>query len=143
MHAQPTETEPEPCLSVSCEVWVSSGLPQGQGSGCSRPGYGISPLGGGCHQPHHRAARTYTGLGKQTLGGHKQNPVHTRTQEKGAVTPQETDPDLPVSVQEWPAAESGALSEAGARHFLTSTIVWSQVKKHGGNTVPLINGKVN
>ena len=27
----------------------------------------------------------------------------TRTQEKGAVTPQETDPDLPVSVQESPA----------------------------------------
>ena len=41
---------------------------------------------------------TYTGLGEQTLGGHKQNLVHTRTQEKGAVTPQETDPDLPVSV---------------------------------------------
>ena len=40
------------------------------------------------------------GLGKQTLGGHKQNLVHTRTQEKGAVTPQETDPDMPVSVQE-------------------------------------------
>ena len=33
------------------------------------------------------------------LGGHKQNLVH---QEKGAVTPQETDPDLPVSVQESP-----------------------------------------
>ena len=49
---------------------------------------------------HHRAAGTYTGLGKQTLGGHKQNLVHTRTQEKGAVTPQETDPDLPMSVQE-------------------------------------------
>ena len=44
--------------------------------------------------------RTSTGLGKQTLGGHKQNLVHTRTQEKGAVTPQETEPDLPVSVQE-------------------------------------------
>ena len=27
-------------------------------------------------------------------------PVHTRTQEKGTVTPQETDPDFPVSVQE-------------------------------------------
>ena len=27
----------------------------------------------------------------------------TRTQEKGAVIPQETDPDLPVSVQESPA----------------------------------------
>ena len=36
--------------------------------------------------------------GKQTLG--KQNLVRTRTQEKGAVTPQETEPDLPVSIQE-------------------------------------------
>ena len=36
----------------------------------------------------------------QTLGGHKQNLVHTRAQEKGAVSPKETDPDLPVSVQE-------------------------------------------
>ena len=36
-----------------------------------------------------------TGLGKQTLGGHKQNFVHTRTQEKEAVTPQETDPEEP------------------------------------------------
>ena len=36
----------------------------------------------------------------QTLGGHKQKFVHVRTQEKGAVTPQETDPDLPMSVQE-------------------------------------------
>ena len=44
--------------------------------------------------------RTYTGLGKQTLGGHKQNLVHTRIQEKGAVTLQETEPDLPVSVPE-------------------------------------------
>ena len=38
-------------------------------------------------------------LGKQTLGGHKQNFVHIRTQEKGAVTPQVTEPDFPVSVQ--------------------------------------------
>ena len=45
--------------------------------------------------------RTSTGLRKQTLGGHKQNLVCTRGQEKGAVTPQETDPDLPVNVQEW------------------------------------------
>ena len=37
---------------------------------------------------------------KQTLGGYTQNLVQTRTQEKGAVTLQETDPDLPVSVQE-------------------------------------------
>ena len=44
--------------------------------------------------------RTYTGLGKQTPGGHKQNLMSTRIQEIGAMTPQETGPDLPVSVQE-------------------------------------------
>ena len=43
--------------------------------------------------------RTSTGL-KQTVGGHKQNLVCTRTQERGEVTPEEIDPDLPVSVQE-------------------------------------------
>ena len=51
-------------------------------------------------------------MGKQTLGGHKENLVCTRTQEKGAVTPQETDPDLPLSVQESPAeawVDSGLL----------------------------------
>ena len=48
--------------------------------------------------PLHRATRTYTGLGKQTVGGHKQNFVHTRTQEKGAVAPQETEPDFSVRV---------------------------------------------
>ena len=37
-----------------------------------------------------------------SLGWHKQNLVHTRTQEKGTVTPQETDPDLAMSVQESP-----------------------------------------
>ena len=47
-------------------------------------------------------SRTYTGLGKQTLDGHKQNIVCTRTHKKGAVTPQETKPDLPMSVQETP-----------------------------------------
>ena len=47
--------------------------------------------------------------------------MHARTQKKGAVTLQETDPDLPVSVQEspvemqvrgWPAAGLGPLSAA-------------------------------
>ena len=60
--------------------------------------------------------RTYTGLGKQTLGGHKQNLVSTRTQEKGAVTPQDTEPDLPVSVQESLAevwVNSGLLQSQG------------------------------
>ena len=44
--------------------------------------------------------RTAIGLVKQTFGGYKQNIVWTTTQKKGAVTPQETDPDLPVKVQE-------------------------------------------
>ena len=46
--------------------------------------------------------KTYTGLEKQVLGGHKGNLVCTRTQEKGAVTLQETEADLSLSVQESP-----------------------------------------
>ena len=44
MYAQPTETEPELCLSVCCGVQVSSGWLQGRGSGCNRPGFGIALL---------------------------------------------------------------------------------------------------
>ena len=89
-------------------------------------------------------ARTYKGLGKQTLGGHIQNLVCTRTQEKEAVTPQETGPDFPVSVVEyliemWVSGGllqgHGALSSVPAGDllkeviiFITSTIVWPQVK---------------
>ena len=50
-------------------------------------------------KPHQNLHRT----GKQTLGRHEQNLVCTKTQEKRAVTPKETDPDMPVSVQESPA----------------------------------------
>ena len=95
------------------------------------------------HQNLHRT-------GKQTLGGHKQNLVCTRTQEKGAVTPQETDPDFIGSVQEspaggmgqrWPAAGLGALSLAVhawdllkevAIFFITSTKVWPPVNNREG-----------
>ena len=41
--------------------------------------------------------------------------VHTRTQEKGEVTPQVTDPDLPLSVQE-------SLAEA----WVDSGLLWDQ-----------------
>ena len=44
--------------------------------------------------------RTSTGLGRQAVGGHKLNLVCIKTQEKGPGTPQETEPDLPVSVWE-------------------------------------------
>ena len=40
--------------------------------------------------------------GNKNLGEHKPNFVPTRTQGEGAVTPQETEPDLSVSVQESP-----------------------------------------
>ena len=72
---------------------------RGRGSECNRLGYGISPFGGGHHSSHHRAARAYTGQGNRLLEGTNRT-LYTRTQEKGAVTPQETDSDLPVSVQE-------------------------------------------
>ena len=64
--------------------------------------------------------RTCTGLGEiETLGGHKQYYVCTRTLGTGAVTLQETESDLPMSVwgspgrqgQQWPAAGKGALAE--------------------------------
>ena len=42
-------------------------------------------------------------LGKQRHGGHKQNLASTRTQRKGIVTPQKTEPDLPVRIWESPA----------------------------------------
>ena len=69
-------------------------------SGCSRPGYGISPFGGGHHLLTIELPELTHGWGNSSLGGvgHTQNLK--RTQEKGAVTPQETDPDLPVHVQE-------------------------------------------
>ena len=62
---------------------------------------------------------TSTGLEEtlhSTLGEHKQNLVHTRIQEKGAVAPQETEPDFSVSVQESPAeawVNSGLLCDLG------------------------------
>ena len=94
----PTETEPQLCLSISCGSIISSGPPQGQGLWVwNKPSQKRLPL------THHRATRTRTGLGKQTLRGHKQNLVRTRTQKKGAVASQETDPQLPRSVQESPA----------------------------------------
>ena len=91
---------------------------------------------------------------------HRQNLARTRTPEKGAGTPQGTDPDLPVSVQEsgrgvgqqWPVAGLGALSAAVCAwdlleevtiFFITSTIVLCQVKQQGGNTAPAINRKLD
>ena len=77
------------------------------------------------------------------------------------MTPQKTDPDLPVSVQESPAEAwvGGDLLQGQGQLnvtvdnwdflkevpiiFITSTIVWPQVKQQGGNTAPPINRKLN
>ena len=82
------------------EVWVSSGLPQDQGLWVQwtwvwhKPSWRRLPLTPPqSNQNLHRTA-------KQTLGGHKQTFVCTTTEVKGAMTPQETNPDLPRSVQE-------------------------------------------
>ena len=56
----PIETETE--LVFECLLWrygSAVDCRRDRGPGCSRLGYGINPLGGGRHQPHHRAARTY------------------------------------------------------------------------------------
>ena len=90
-------------------------------------------------------------------------------EEKGAVTLQETDAALPMSVQEfpveawvihhdletvhqvWPGVGLGSLTVAmHARHLLkeiaiisiTSTIVWPQVRQQGGNIALPINRKL-
>ena len=122
------------------EVQVSRGLPQGQGLWVQqtwvwhKPSWRRSPL-----TPTQNCQNLYR-TGEKTLGEHKQNLVHTRTQKKGAVTPQETDPDLPMSVQESLAdawVSSGLLQgwghqissacmkpfEGGPTVFITSTIV--------------------
>ena len=78
------------------------------------------------------------------------NKTCTRTQEKGAVAPEGTDPDLPMSVQESPVEVwvggdlfSGLGAVSVAVHawdllkevtiiFITSTIVWPQVNNRKG-----------
>ena len=73
------------------EVQVSGGLRQGQGH---------EPSGGGAINPTLEPALPWD-WGNRPLEGQAE-PVCTRAQDKGAGTPQETDPDLPVSVQESP-----------------------------------------
>ena len=60
------------------EVRVSSGLLQGHGLWVQQTWVGMSPLGGGGHYPHHRAARTYPGLRNRLLEGTDKH-VCTRT----------------------------------------------------------------
>ena len=73
--------------------------------------------------------RTSTGLEKQILEGHKQNLVCTRSQEKEAVSPQETEPDLPVSVQQF-------LVEA----WLDNGLLWGQGTEYNSTGISPFEG---
>ena len=69
----------------------------------------------------------------ETLWGHKENFVCTRTQEKGAITSQETEPDLPMSVWESPAevwVDSALLWGQG--HWLQQSCNLCWLKSFGG-----------
>ena len=80
--------------------------------------------------------RTSTGLGEtETPGGYKQNQMHTRTQGRGALTPQGTEPGPPVSVQV-PAQARVALRN---QDFVLEA---DNVQFRNGNTV-FVNSSTN
>ena len=98
-----TQRQTELHLSICVGVQVSSRLPQGQGLWVQqtwvwhKPSWRRLPLipPWSCQNLHRTGERDSWRAQTEPL-------VHTRTQEKGAVTPQKTDLDLPVSVQESP-----------------------------------------
>ena len=69
--------------------------------------------------------KTSTALGEtdSSLGGHKQNLAYTRTQGKGAVIPQETEPDLSASV-------GGSSVEARASNCAVGTPGSSSLRRY-------------
>ena len=94
---------------------------RGRGSGCSRPGYGTSPLGGGHHYPTREPPELTQDWENRTWGA-QTKPVCTRTQEKEAMAAEETDPDLPMSVQESPEdawVGSGLLQTGSTKYSST------------------------
>ena len=94
-------------------------------SGCSRHGTWV------WHKPSWRKPP----LMRNRLLEGTNRTLCTRIQEKGAMIPQETDPDLPVSIQESPAeawvggvaVHAWDLLKEVTIIFITSTIVWPQL----------------
>ena len=117
-HQDPETPQRLDCVWASpAEVRVSSGPPQGlwlqQTWVWHRPSWRRSPV----TPPQSRQNLVRTG--EPDSWRHRQNLVCTRTREKGAVPPQETDPDLPGNVQEspaeaWVSAGVGLLQGRGA-----------------------------
>ena len=109
------------CVWVSLmEAWVGSGLLQRQGLWVQQTWVWHKPYSS-WRRSSLTPPQSYQNLhrtGKQTLGRHKQICAH---QDPGEMSsdPQETDPDLPMSVQQSPAEEwvSGGLLQ-GWKHWV-------------------------
>ena len=71
--------------------------------------------------------RTYTGLGKQTLEGHKRNLVCTRTQEKRKVIPQPWCIPLPIWNQSVIPCPVLTFASWPAYRFLRRQVRWSGI----------------
>ena len=131
--------------TVECLLWryrSAVDCCRNRGSGYSRPGYGISPHGGSSHHPHHRAARTYTGLledTNRTLCA--QGPRRKKQRHHKRLTQICPEVSSRGVGQWWTAGGLGSLSVAVhawdilkevAIIFITSTVVWLQVNSRKG-----------
>ena len=112
-----------------------------RGSGCSRLGYGIYPLGGGAINPTIELPELTQDWERDSWRAQTEFCAHQDPGERNS-DPKKSEPDLPVSVQESPhelvvaCCRVGALSVAvPARDLLkevtiifnTFTVVWPQV----------------
>ena len=92
------------------EIQVSSGLPQGQGLWCGRPGNAISPLGEVAINPTIEPPERPQDWGNRLLEG-----MNKTLCTPGPRNPTETEPELCLNIscggtgQQWPAAGAGPL----------------------------------
>ena len=107
---------------------------RGRGSGCSRPGYGISPLEEITINPTHRAARTDTRLGNRLLEGTNKSLCVPGPRRKESSNPTRDWPRLAHEYpgvsgrgmdRQWPASGLGTLCSSafmgpfeGGHHYL-------------------------
>ena len=130
------------------EVPVSSGLPQGQGLWVQQTWVWYKPSWRRLPLTHHRA-QNYTGLGKQTLRGHKQNletPGPRREEQWPHKRLTQTCPAVSGTLRQRCGSEVGCCRVRGTEWgsgawdllrevtiiFITSTIVWPQVNNRRG-----------
>ena len=91
-------------------------------------------------RPEGSDCRTSTGLGKQRLGSWRAQtkPVFTRTEDKGAVTPQDIEPHLPGSI--WGSPEvwvgRGSLRGRGHWRWQTSEVLLGSLSPLGSHHQP-------